>query len=517
MRCEIAVTPSQINDAATVRHKFVRKAGIDGRDLDSLKIIKRSLDSRKQPIYRLQIEGFLKGEEPVQVESISDSFQRVDQAEPVHIIGAGPAGYFAALQCLQLGLKPIVFDRGKDVRARRRDLKAIQQEGVVDTHSNYCFGEGGAGTYSDGKLYTRSKKRGSVLKVLQLLVEHGASEDILIDAHPHIGTNKLPKVISAIRQSILDFGGEVHFDKWVTDFEVSEDRINRLIFADGQVSTVHEVILATGHSARDVFALLHRKKIHIEPKDFAIGVRIEHPQSHIDRLQYRQSPREEGLPAASYRLACELDGRGVFSFCMCPGGMIVPASTSPGEIVVNGMSPSRRDSPYANSGMVMSISLEDLQKEGYSGTFAGVKFQQDIEQAMYLASEQSLRAPAQRLLDFVEGKRSIDLPNSSYIPGLFNVRVDDILPDFLSRHLKKGLRVLGRKMPGYLTNDAVVVGVESRTSSPIRIPRDPTLLQHPEVSNLYPCGEGAGYAGGIISAAIDGQRVVQSIFEKVQR
>ena len=517
VRCEIAVTPAQLHDTDVIRGKFLRKARIAPANLQSIQVVRRSLDSRKRPIYRLQVEGYLIDEEIPIGSSISDLFRQVEQCPAVHIIGAGPAGYFAALQCLEAGLKPIVLDRGKDVRSRRRDLKAIQQDGVVDPHSNYCFGEGGAGTYSDGKLYTRSKKRGDVVKVLQLLVEHGAQPEILVDAHPHIGTNKLPRVISNIRQRIIDHGGEVHFGKWITDFEHLEGSIKHLITDDGDRIPVQRVVLATGHSARDIFALLNRKDLNIEAKDFAVGVRIEHRQAHIDRLQYRQSPREEGLPAAAYRLACELNGKGVFSFCMCPGGLIVPAATAPGEIVVNGMSPSRRDSPFANSGMVVGITTSDLDRLGYTGIFAGVQFQQQVETTMFAAAEESMRAPAQRLIDFVEGRQSASLPDSSYIPGLSNVRLDDTLPAFLRTHLKQGLKVLGRKMPGYLTNDAVVVGTESRTSSPVRIPRDTLSLQHPQMANLYPCGEGAGYAGGIVSAAIDGQRVVKAILKKEMR
>ncbi len=509
---EIALSPNEAINHNIVRNKAIRACQLDESDEDiEVKILRRSVDARsKFPLIRLKI--IVAFEEKINSESaILENFNDVSEAKNVLIIGAGPAGYFAALELIELGLKPIVLDRGKDVRARRRDLKAIMQYDTVNPHSNYCFGEGGAGTYSDGKLYTRSHKRGSIEKALRLFVEHGATPDILIDAHPHIGSNKLPNVVSNIRESILKYGGEVHFDSFVTDILFKNNKIVGVTLSNEKEFFSDAVILATGHSARDIYELLKRKKIAIESKPFALGVRIEHQQALVDEVQYRQSPRDENLPASSYSLVCQVENRGVFSFCMCPGGLVVPAATEQGEMVVNGMSMSRRDSLFANSGTVVAVETEDLSKNNYSGEFAGLDFQRQVEQKMFAAGDGSLKAPAQRLTDFVEGKMSQNLPNSSYIPGLYEAPLHQLLPNFIYRKLRAGVQQFGKLMKGYYTGESNVIGVESRTSSPIKIPRDKDTLMHPDIDGFFPCGEGAGFAGGIISAAMDGQNVAKAV------
>jgi uncharacterized FAD-dependent dehydrogenase len=515
---EIKLPPRAIDDEAAIRQAAARKAHLRPEQVEEVRIVRRSIDARgKHPVFRLRTEVYRSDEHPTPEPVLLDALQDVSAATPVIIVGAGPAGLFAALELIELGYRPIVLDRGKDVRARRRDLRAIQQFGEVDPHSNYCFGEGGAGTYSDGKLYTRSLKRGDVYKSLRLLVEHGAKEDILIDAHPHIGSNKLPNIVANIRETIRHHGGEVRFGAHVTDLILRDGRIEGVVVGDSEEVRAEAVVLATGHSARDIYALLHRRGVRIEAKPFALGVRIEHPQPLIDQIQYNQRERERALPAASYRLACQVDGRGVFSFCMCPGGLVVPAATAPGELVVNGMSMSRRDSPYANSGTVVAVELEDLAPYRQHGVFAGLELQRSVEQAMFAAGDGSQRAPAQRLPDFVAGKLSADLPGSSYIPGLYPARVDELLPASIYQRLRRGIREFGKKMPGYFTDEANVIGTESRTSSPIRIPRDRQTGMHTDVIGLFPCGEGAGYAGGIISAAMDGQNIAQHVAAFVKR
>ncbi|HEX9958315.1 MAG TPA: FAD-dependent oxidoreductase, partial [Fibrella sp.] len=449
-------------------------------------------------------------------------------AKSVVIVGAGPAGLFAALRLIELGMKPIVLERGSDVRTRRRDLAAINKDHIVNPESNYCFGEGGAGTYSDGKLYTRSSKRGDIRRILEILVAHGATDQILVDAHPHIGTNKLPSVVTALRESILDAGGEVHFDTKVVDLILENGEMRGVVTADGREYTGEGVILATGHSARDMFHLLHQRDVLIEAKPFAMGVRIEHQQALIDTLQYHLGPtpdranpgRGDYLPAASYSLVTQTKfggvERGVFSFCMCPGGFIVPSATSPGELVVNGMSPSRRDSKFANSGLVVSITDADLKPYAQHGPLAGLLLQQSVEQracAMASGPEGSLsqRAPAQRVADFVDGRISTSLLPTSYQPGLVSVDMRDVLPAHIAQPLRQGLRDFGQKMRGYVSNDAQLIGVESRTSSPVRIPRHRDTCEHVQVRRLFPCGEGAGYAGGIVSAAMDGERCADEL------
>jgi len=477
--------------------------------------VRRSIDARgRRPLYRLRVDAYIEERMPETTPPLSVLSDVSDRQEVV-IIGAGPAGYFAGIEAIQLGLKPIILERGKGVRERRRDLKAIQQDGTVNPHSNYCFGEGGAGTYSDGKLYTRSHKRGNIQEILELLVAHGASTDILIDAHPHIGSNKLPKIISAMRETIEQYGGEVRFDHFVTDIIIENQKVTGVQCESMDVIPATSVVLATGHSARDIFTLLESKGIAMEAKDFALGVRIEHPQGFIDSKQYNQEPREDNLPAAAYRVATQVDDNGVFSFCMCPGGLIVPAATAPGELVVNGMSLSRRDSPFANSGFVTSISVEELAEQGYTGLYAALDFQKDVEQTLFNAGDGSQKAPAQRALDFVNGVVSPTLNDTSYIPGLWSAPMHELLPEFVYKRLRLGLIQIDKKMKGYLSNDANIVGTESRTSSPIRIPRDKDTYQHPDIEGLFPCGEGAGYAGGILSAAIDGRNVVRKVKERL--
>jgi uncharacterized protein len=504
---ELKLLPQEAAIEQVIRAKAAQQLRVRESEITDLRVVRRSIDARSvQPFYLLKIEAYL-GEtfqpEPIIIEGLKP----VDGKKKVIIVGAGPGGYFAALELLERGIKPIIFDRGKDVRARRRDLKAIQQYGIVNPHSNYCYGEGGAGTYSDGKLYTRSHKRGDIYKVLKLLVEHGASTDILVDAHPHIGSNKLPNIVANIRETIIKYGGEVHFDSYVTDFIIQNDKMLGVVVNEQAEYLADAVILATGHSARDIYELLHRKNILIEAKPFALGVRIEHSQQLVDKVQYHQSPREENLPASSYKLVTQVEGRGVFSFCMCPGGLVVPAATAPGEIVVNGMSMSRRDSEYANSGTVVAVEMDDLQPFAQHGIFAGMALQKNVEQKMFQFGDGSQKAPAQRLTDFVNGKISATLPNSSYIPGLIAAPLHDLLPAFIYQKLQQGIIDFGKKMKGYYTEDANVIGTESRTSAPIRIPRDRDTYEHPQVRGLFPCGEGAGYAGGIVSAAMDGQNV----------
>ncbi len=506
----IQVQPAEGFDAARLE-QFLKKSGLLAEG-QFFRIVRRSVDARKKNIkINLAVE--------IDEKAFSTEFveyqppeHHVGAKSPAIIVGAGPAGLFAALKCIELGIKPIVVERGKDVRARRRDLAAINKDHVVNPDSNYCFGEGGAGTYSDGKLYTRSKKRGSIRRIFEILVAHGASEDILYEAHPHIGTNKLPKIVTALRETILAHGGEVLFEQRVTELIIRRNSVTGIKTADGTHIEGLGVILATGHSARDIFYLLDRKGISIEEKPFALGVRVEHPQSIIDKIQYH-GERGDYLPAAAYSLSCQtsLKGsrRGMFSFCMCPGGFIVPAATSPGELVVNGMSPSRRDGKFANSGMVVAVEIEDLGK--YEGPLAALKFQEEIEKKAWHMGGQKQTAPAQRLGDFLDKKVSATLNDTSYQPGLLSTDLQEVLPPFISQRMQQGFRYLGRRMKGFLTNDAQLIGVESRTSSPVRIPRMPETLEHPQIKGLFPCGEGAGYAGGIVSAAMDGEKCAEAL------
>ncbi len=509
---ELALSPDQAADPEQVRKLAARacKWSHGAHDLQ-LVLRKRSIDARSaRPRVRLRMEVYLE-EQPAPEPAVLDNWQPVHGRPPVIVVGAGPAGYFAALELIELGLRPIVLDRGKDVRARRRDLRAIQQFGIVNPHSNYCFGEGGAGTYSDGKLYTRSHKRGHIQKAMQLLVEHGAHPDILVDAHPHIGSNKLPRIVANLRETIVQYGGAVHFGAHVTDLLLHKRRLLGVQVNHSEEWRASAVILATGHSARDIYRMLARHRIRVEAKPFALGVRIEHPQPLIDAIQYGQQPRDKNLPASSYRLATQVEGRGVFSFCMCPGGLVVPAATAPGELVVNGMSMSRRDSPFANSGTVVAVELEDLLPFRRHGVFAGLAFQRSVEQAMFSAGDGGQQAPAQRLPDFVRGRLSKHLGESSYIPGLLSAPLHELLPPAIYRRLQEGVQDFGRKMKGYYSEEALVIGTESRTSAPLRIPRDRNTGMHDQVEGLFPAGEGAGYAGGIISAAMDGQNTARAV------
>jgi uncharacterized FAD-dependent dehydrogenase len=498
-RIEIRLLPKEVLEPVNIRVATLRKLKWQDTDNVHVQIVRKSIDARgRQPVYRVLVEAF-KDETPAAEPIFMDSLKDVSSSKhDCIIIGAGPAGYFAALELIEQGIKPIILERGKNVRERRRDLKAIQQFGEVNPHS-------------DGKLYTRSQKRGNIYKALKLLVEHGANTDILIDAHPHIGSNKLPKVVENIRETILKYGGEIHFNSYVTNFIIQNNRIEGVSLETGKEFRSNTVILATGHSARDIYYKLNEKGVTIESKPFALGVRIEHPQSLIDQIQYNQKQREENLPASSYKLVCQIRNRGVFSFCMCPGGLVVPAATAPGEIVVNGMSMSRRDSPFANSGTVVAIEKEDLLPFASHGVFAGLELQRSVEKAMFDFGDGTQKAPSQRMTDFIHSKRSKSLPDTSYIPGLLSAPVHDLLPSSISGRLRDAVQIFGKKMKGYYTSEANIIGVESRTSSPIKIPRNKETYMHEDVAGLFPCGEGAGYAGGIISAAMDGQNVARAV------
>ncbi|CAG4992736.1 Thiamine thiazole synthase [Dyadobacter sp. CECT 9275] len=477
---------------------------------------RQSIDARSRQVkINLQTEVYI-NELPPSLIELSLDYPDVSNRPQALIVGCGPAGMFAALRLIEMGIKPVLFERGKDVRSRRRDLAAINKEHIVNPESNYCFGEGGAGTYSDGKLYTRSNKRGDIRRVLEIFVGHGASEQILIDTHPHIGTNKLPLVVANMRESILKAGGEIHFNTKVTDLIIRDHVVKGVIVNDKKEYTGVGVILATGHSARDIYDLLSRKNILIESKSFAMGVRIEHPQRVIDSIQYHcDKDRGPYLPAASYSLVTQtrFNGiqRGVFSFCMCPGGFIVPAATAPGEVVVNGMSPSRRDSAFANSGIVVAIEEADLLPYADFGPLAGLQFQKEFEETACKIAGATQTAPAQRVTDFINKKTSPELNETSYQPGLKSVNLFDTMPASIANPLREGLMDFGRKMKGYITDEAQLVGVESRTSSPVRIPRERDSCEHPHLKGLFPCGEGAGYAGGIMSAAMDGERCAEQL------
>jgi uncharacterized FAD-dependent dehydrogenase len=506
--------PSEAADEAVIKKLISNYCGKKITEITGYHIEKRSIDARGKTIWiNLTVNAFIN--EPAEGKrTLKFNFQDVSKAKKIIIIGAGPAGLFAALKLIEQGIKPVILERGKDVRARRRDLALLNKEGIINAESNYCFGEGGAGTYSDGKLYTRSNKRGDVNRILELFVHFGADENIMYEAHPHIGTNKLPQIITAMRKQIVDCGGEFLFEK-VTDLIISNEKIKAVKTADGNSFEAYAYILATGHSARDIYELLNNKNILIHAKPFAMGVRIEHPQNLIDNIQYHCTVGNEFLPPASYGLVDQVNGKGVFSFCMCPGGIIAPAATNDGEVVVNGWSPSKRNNPFANSGIVVQVEMEDVIKSignklkaiNTNSPLLLMEFQRSIEQRSFAAGGGKFVAPAQRMNDFVENKSSSSLPECSYLPGICAAEIKNILPDFISERLKYAFRSFGKRMKGYLTNEAVLLATESRTSSPVRIPRDDNFLHHPQIKNLYPCGEGAGYAGGIVSAAMDGERI----------
>ncbi len=506
---ELKLTPEEAALKTEVERLTAKACGLELAEIGYINPVRKSLDARKQQIVvLLKVDVYLKNE-PFAPQLKTFEFKKVSDAHTCHIIGMGPAGMYAALQLLERGIKPIILERGKPARERVGDLADIHRKLSINPESNYCFGEGGAGTYSDGKLYTRSSKRGDIKKVLDVFIQHGADERIGYEAHPHIGTNKLPRIIENIRQTIIDNGGEVHFNKKVVDFKMSGDSITQIVCADGDKLDCRQVILATGHSARDIFELLHHKNILIEAKPFALGVRVEHPQALIDSIQYKREERGDFLPPSSYSLVTQACNRGVFSFCMCPGGVIAPAATSNGETVVNGWSSSKRNGPFANSGMVVTVDETNWKHLAKHGPLAALEFQKQVEQKAFAVTG-SIQAPAQRMEDFIQNRSSAAIPRSSYLPGLVSAELKNVLPDFITKSLREALIDFGKKMPprfghkGYRTNEAILVGVESRTSSPVRIPRSKETFRHPQIDNLFPCGEGAGYAGGIVSAAMDG-------------
>lgn len=503
---QIRVSPEVAANDLLLKQFVSRDKKLPLDEITHIQILKRSIDARQRDIFiNLKVNVYL-NQQYVEEKIVLPDYKDVSNSEEVIIVGMGPAGLFAALKLLELGLKPIILERGKDVKERIKDLKGINVDHIVNEDSNYCFGEGGAGTYSDGKLYTRSKKRGDVDKILKLLVAFGAVREILVEAHPHIGTNKLPPIIASMRECILQHGGEIHFNTRVTDFIINGDRIEGVRTLSGDILKSNRVILATGHSARDIFEILQNQGIEIECKPLAVGVRVEHPQSLIDSIQYSCEDRGEFLPPSPYAVSKQVNGRGVYSFCMCPGGVIAPCATSPGEIVTNGWSSSRRARATANSGIVVELRMEDFMPYSEHGALAAVAFQQTIEKRAWELGGKTQTAPAQRLVDFVEGKLSTDLPDTSYSPGIKSVQISEVLPDYIHAALVQGFKKFDESMRGYLTNDAVVHAPETRTSSPIRIPRDRQTYQHIRIKGLFPCGEGAGYAGGIVSAAMDGEK-----------
>ena len=501
---ELVIQPEDIFNKERIYKSATNKLKVSPEDIKAVIPVKKSLDARgRDPVYRLQVRAYIN--ESPQETNPEINYKPVKTDKKILIVGSGPAGLFAALQLIELGIKPVIIERGKDVQSRRRDLREIQQFHRVNADSNYCFGEGGAGTYSDGKLYTRATKRGDVNRILNIFVQHGAPEDILVDSHPHIGSNKLPGVIKEIRETILKNGGEIAFESRLTDFIIEYNVVKGIVVNEQKELNADGIILATGHSARDIYELLYKKNRRLEAKPFAMGVRIEHPQSLINEIQYHTKNKHKNLPAAPYNLSCQVDHRGIYSFCMCPGGFIIPAATAPGEIVINGMSLSRRDSPFANSGFVVTVDEKDWQDIEAAEVFKGLELQKQFEKKCFELAGHTQSAPAQRVTDFAKGKHSQTLPSTSYIPGLTSSSLHEELPDYISKYLKEALYIFNSKMRGYITEEAIIVAAESRTSSPIRIPRNNETFMHIDTEGLFPAGEGAGYAGGIISAAIDGE------------
>lgn len=513
---DIRILPKFIENTEEIKKSLAQRLRVSIQKITDFKILKKSIDARsKKVVFQLRVRVGI--QEKIPTTAIQYSIKKnVSKASSVIIVGAGPAGMFAALELIELGLKPVVLERGKNVRERRRDLAAINKNHIVNSESNYCFGEGGAGTYSDGKLYTRSNKRGSVKKVLSILIEHGADETIGIDAHPHIGTNKLPKIITSIREFIIECGGEIHFNTKVEDIKISKNAITG-VTTNKEEFRANELILATGHSARDIFKKLNDLGIAIENKPFALGVRVEHPQSLIDSIQYKCEARGDFLPPAPYNLVTQTNLKPVYSFCMCPGGIIAPCATSPGEVVTNGWSPSKRNNPFANSGIVVAVDENDFLPYSKYGNLAAMNFQSNTERKAWIVGGKSQVVPAQKMDDFINGKVSTNLPKTSYQPGIVSADLTEVLPSIVSKSLKQAFKDFGKKMNGYLTNEAVLHATESRTSSPVKIPRDKTSLEHIQIKGLYPCGEGAGYAGGIMSAAIDGQNCANKIAQKYSK
>jgi uncharacterized FAD-dependent dehydrogenase len=508
---QCVVSPETAGTDHLLRKALAVKCQVKAEDITCWRIRKKSLDARGRDIKVNLWATVYVGENPSGAEDFRLDLRNVSSSDPVVVVGAGPAGLYAAIQLIELGLKPILIDRGRDVSSRKRDIARISREQVVDPESNYCFGEGGAGTFSDGKLYTRSNKRGDIGRVLHIFHHFGAKDEILYEAHPHIGTDALPEIIKNMRQTIIDCGGEVHFQTKLTDIVIHNEQCVGVVIADGSRIDARALILATGHSARDIYTLLHSKNILLEAKTFAMGVRVEHPQELIDGIQYHRRQRGEFLPAAAYSLVSQVDGRGVYSFCMCPGGYIVPSATADDEVVVNGMSSSRRHTAFANSGIVVEIRPEDIPNLYKKGDLSGLEFQQWLERESKLQAGNGQHAPAQRLTDFVNSKLSASLPQSSYTPGVVSSALHQWLPAHIGQRLQKGFVDFDKKMRGFLTSEAYVAGVESRTSSPVRIPREADSMQHPQVAGLFPCGEGAGYAGGIVSSAMDGENAAKMV------
>ena len=518
---QIRVLPEQAANEGGIRQFLVAEKGLEAQHINHIRILKRSIDARQRTIYvNLTLRVYI-DEEPTDDVFTPIDYRDVSDRPVAIVVGAGPGGLFAALRLIELGIRPIVLERGKDVHERRKDIARISREHLVNPESNFSFGEGGAGAFSDGKLYTRSKKRGSVDRILQIFCQHGASTSILADAHPHIGTDKLPRVIENIRSTIIRCGGEVHFQCKVTDLLINRNRVCGVNAIDSHERTERQVqwngpvILATGHSARDVYRWLHRNRVEIEAKNLAVGVRLEHPAHLIDQIQYHnREGKGQYLPTAEYAFVTQVEGRGVYSFCMCPGGTVVPAASGPEQIVVNGMSPSLRNSPWSNSGMVVELHLDDIGAD--DSPLAMMEFQEQLEKQCWMQGNRRQTAPAQRMADFVNNRLSGSLPKSSYQPGLISSPLHFWMPPFITKRLQQGFRQFGRQSHGFLTNEAIIIGVETRTSSPVRIVRNPETLQHIRLEGLYPCGEGAGYAGGIVSAAIDGERCAENLAEKAK-